>query len=396
MLIGLVGKPSVGKSTIFKALTMAEVEIAPYPFTTIKPNRGFGYIRIDCIDKEFGMQCTPRVGYCKNGIRFVPVELLDVPGLIEGAHEGQGMGNQFLDSLRMADCFVHVVDISGSTDIKGNPSKAGTNDPGNDIRMLDRELDMWYFGILEKNWEKFVRSVKASKIHPAREIAKQFSGIGVKEEDVKEIMKNLILEEDLTKWNEERLKLFARQLRINTKPMIIAANKVDVPGALEILERVSNEFPEYSFISCSAESELALKEAAKKNLIDYVPGSKTFKIIDESKLNEQQLKALKFIHNILERFGSTGCEEIINTAVFKLLKYKAVFPGGEKMMDSEGRIMPDCFLLPEKTTALDFAYKLHTDLGKGFIKAIDIRTKKTIAKDQILENRSVVQIVSSK
>jgi len=99
MLIGLIGKPSVGKSTFFKAMTLAEVEIANYPFTTISSNRGAGHVKIECIDKEFNVQCEAREGYCLNHFRFVPVELIDVAGLIEGSHKGLGRGNEFLDDI---------------------------------------------------------------------------------------------------------------------------------------------------------------------------------------------------------------------------------------------------------------------------------------------------------
>ena len=114
MLIGVVGKPSTGKSTFFKAATLAEVETANYPFTTIKPNHAVGYVKIDCVDKEFEVQCNPRMGYCLNHKRFVPIDLLDVAGLVPGASEGAGMGNQFLDVLNQANALIHVIDVSGS------------------------------------------------------------------------------------------------------------------------------------------------------------------------------------------------------------------------------------------------------------------------------------------
>ena len=126
MIIGVVGKANVGKSTFFKAATLAEVEIGNYPFVTIKANSGVGYVKVKCVDQEFGVQCDPRKGYCKNGIRFVPVELIDVAGLVPGAHEGKGMGNQFLDDIRQADVLIHVIDGSGGTNEKGERYQCGT------------------------------------------------------------------------------------------------------------------------------------------------------------------------------------------------------------------------------------------------------------------------------
>ena len=87
---------------------------------------------------------------------------------------------------------------------------------------------------------------------------------------------------------------------------------------------------------------------------------------------------------------------LINAAVFDVLKYIAVFPGGvHRLADSEGRILPDCFLLPENSTALDFAYRLHTDFGDKFIRAIDVKTKQRIGADHVLKNGDVIKIVST-
>ena len=163
MLVGIVGKPNVGKSTFYKAATLAEAEIANYPFATIKPNEGVGYVRLPCADKDFNTQCNPRTGFCVNHFRFVPIQLLDVAGLVAGAHEGKGMGNQFLDDLRQADVLIHVIDVAGSTNDKGEPIVVGGHDPAVDVRFLEVELDMWYLGILKKGWEKFARTVTQEK-----------------------------------------------------------------------------------------------------------------------------------------------------------------------------------------------------------------------------------------
>jgi ribosome-binding ATPase len=398
MLVGVVGKPNVGKSTFFKAATLAEAEIANYPFATIKPNSGVGFVKVDCADKDFNKQCKPRTGYCIHHKRFVPIEMIDVAGLVPGAHEGKGMGNIFLDDLRQADVLVHVIDAAGTTNQKGETVNPGTNDPINDVRFLEVELDMWYLGILKKGWEKFARTVVQEKqeIHVA--LGKQLSGLHVTEVMVEDAINMLGLNKEKPQlWTEDNLKNLATTLRRKTKPMIIACNKMDIPQAEHNLERLKKEFPDYIFVACSAESELALREAAKANLIDYVPGSAEFRIKDETKLNEKQLNALQFIKNILAKFKSTGVQDVLDQAVFKLLGYMAIFPGGvSKLEDSEGRCMPDCFLLPAKSTALDFAYKLHTDLGNKFICAKDVRTKKTVGKEHLLKHLDVVEIVSGK
>lgn len=399
MIIGIVGKANVGKSTFFKSATLADVLIANYPFATIKPNEGVGFVRVDCVDKEFGKQCNPRTGYCVKGKRYVGVQLIDVAGLVPGAHEGKGMGNQFLDDLRQADVLVHVIDVAGTTNEKGEPQAPGSYDPAEDVKFLEVELDFWYLGILKKGWEKFARTVIQEKreIHIA--LGKQLSGLKVTEDLVKLTMEKLGLSKDHPdKWSEDELWNLAVALRKATKPMIVACNKIDIPIGQENFERLKKQFPDHKFVGCSAESELALKEASKSGLIEYYPGDKDFVIKDADRLNENQKRALEFIKvNVLHKFNGTGVQQVLDAAVFDLLGYIAIYPGGiNKLEDSEGRCLPDCFLMPGKTTALDFAFKLHTDFGKNFICAKDVKTKRTVGKEHALKHRDVLEIVAGK
>ncbi len=392
MIIGIVGKPNCGKSTFFKALTLAEVEIANYPFATIKPNHGVGFVKVDCPDKFFKVSCNPREGYCHNNERFVPVDVIDVAGLVPGAHEGKGMGNQFLSDLNQADALIHVIDVSGSTNEKGETVDKGFYDPANDIKFLEAELDHWYLGILKKGWEKFARQVQQTNSDITKALTKQLSGLGVDEEICKSVLRKLnFTEKPATEWAKEELLELATEFRKATKPLIIAANKIDV--SKDNFERLKKQFPELTIIPCSAESELALKEASKHKLIDYISGSTDFKIL--KKMTEQQENALNFIkNNVLE--NTTGVQKVINNAVFKILKYKAIFPGGvNNLADSDGNVLPDCFLMPPKATALDFAFRIHTDIGKAFVKAIDVKKKLPVAKDHMLESGDVVEIMTS-
>ncbi|MBS3127751.1 redox-regulated ATPase YchF, partial [Candidatus Woesearchaeota archaeon] len=379
--------------------TLAEAEIANYPFTTIKPNRGIGFVKIACVDQEFNKQCNPREGYCLQHKRFVPFEMLDVAGLVPGAHQGLGRGNAFLSDLNEADALIHVIDVSGSVNEKGEAVEPLSYDPGEDIRFLEVELDMWYFGILQKGWEKFARQVQQEKTKVSVALAKQLSGLRVDQVMIEKTLEELHLhQKDLTAWNEDDLKKIAGILRKKTKPMILACNKVDIPGAFANFERLQKTFPHYMMIACSAESELALKEAAKHGMIDYIPGEKDFVIKNESKLNEAQKKGLDFIKkNMLEKYNSTGVQHVLDTMVLEVLKYIAIYPGGiNNLVDSHGRVLPDCFLMPAKSTALDFAYRLHTDFGKKFIRAINVKTKMTIGRDHVLQHKDVVEIVSGK
>ena len=292
-----------------------------------------------------------------------------------------------------------MIDIAGATNEKGEIVPAGSYDPAEDVKFLEIELDQWYLGILKKGWEKFARTVVQEKqqIHIA--LAKQLSGLKVTEALVQESIDLLGFDKEKPQqWTEDQLLALAVRLRKATKPMIIACNKIDVSEAEKNFVRLQKQFSNETFVRCSAESELALKEAGKNGKIKYVAGDKDFQIPSESTLNDAQKKALQFIQsNILEKFGTTGVQEVLEKAVFEKLGYIAIYPGGaNKLEDKEGRPLPDCFLMPPKSTALDFAYKLHTDFGKNFIRAIDVKTKKAVGKEYLLKHRDVLEIVSGR
>ena len=397
MLIGLVGKPSSGKSTFFQALTAIPVERSSRPFTTIEPNTGVGYVEIECVDKDFKVQCNPRTGFCINSRRFVPVKTLDVAGLVPGAHEGKGLGNKFLDDLRQADILIHVVDASGGTNEIGESVPTGSHDPTLDVKFLEEELNFWIKGILDANWNKLVKeNIGINKKKVEEVMVGQFSGLGLKREAILKTLRQLKLEEKpLNEWTSEDRVAYTKILREIGKPIVIAANKCDIDAAQKNYERLKQAFPSYLVIACSAEAEIALKEAAKHKFIDYLPGDSDFKIIKE--LNEPQTKALDVLRAALKKNGSTGVQKVLNAAVFDYLHYIAVFPGGvSNLEDSEGRIIPDCYLLPPNSTALDFAFALHSDMGKGFIKAVDVKTKLPHGKEHLLKHRDILEIFFKK
>jgi ribosome-binding ATPase YchF (GTP1/OBG family) len=391
MLIGVVGKPSTGKSTFFQALTSVTVPRAAYPFTTIEPNHGVGYVEVECADKDFGVQCNPRTGFCENGRRFVPVELLDVAGLVPGAHEGKGLGNKFLDDLRAADVLIHIVDISGSTNEKGEKVSFGSYDPANDVRFLETELNYWIEGILKKNWKKLVRESKQNKKNEEI-IGAQFTGLGITKDVIVKVLNKMgIREKPLEEWSEEEIFALAKTAREIGKPIIIAANKCDLSNGLENFEKLKKEFPDYFIVACSAEAEITLKNAAKAGFIRYTPGDPDFEIVKD--LNEQQMKAMELLKEVTKKFNGTGVQKCLNSAVWDFLQYIAVFAGGaNKLMDDQGRVLPDVWLMKPGSTAIEFAAAIHTDFAKNFIKAIDARTKKAHGADYIVKHRDVLEI----
>ena len=392
--LGLVGKPNVGKSTLFNAMTEKNVDIANYPFTTINPNVGISYVTKPCPCRELNLKCNPQNSKCIDGIRHIPVEVIDVAGLVPEAHKGKGMGNKFLDDLRQADVLVLVVDASGKTDLEGNPTE--NHDPVEDVRFLLKELDMWIYGILSKNWDKLARRGQQQK-NIVKVIAEQLSGLNISEDQVKSAIDMLNLDENPLSWSEEDLLRLAGTLRKLSKPMIIAANKADHPDAMENIKRLKREFKDYIVIPTSAEIELALRRAERAGLIKYNREKNDFEIVSYS-LSETQIRALEYIRDYLKRFGSTGVQEILNRAYFDLLDMIVVYPVEDenRYSDKKGNVLPDSYLVKRGTTARDLAYMIHTEIGDKFIYAIDARRKRRVGADYQLEDGDIIKIVSAR
>lgn len=397
-LLGVVGKPNTGKSTFFSAATLALAEIANYPFTTIKPNRGVGYVRTRCVHTEFKVNDNPKNSMCIDGVRLIPVELIDVAGLVPGACEGRGLGNQFLDEICRADALIHVVDASGGTDSEGRICKLGEHDPVEDVRFLEREITMWIASILKKNWAKLTRASEAESRDLIVLLEERVSGLGIRRSQISEAARKTGLNvEKATAWSEEDFIAFVDALRRISKPMLIVANKVDLPTAGPNLERLRKL--DYTVVPCCAEAELALRRAAEHQLIQYKPGDNNFKIMQPEKLSQSQIRALETIREkILSLQGSTGVQEALNLAYFKLLKMVAVYSveDAEHLSDHNGRVLPDVYLVPYGITARQFAYLIHSDLGESFIYAINARDKKRIGEDAVLEDQDVISVVSAR
>jgi ribosome-binding ATPase YchF (GTP1/OBG family) len=395
MQLGIVGKPNVGKSTFFNAATKAHAEVANYPFTTIEANRGVMYIRKPCPCRDAHVTCTPHNSRCIDGIRFVPIEAIDVAGLVPDAHKGKGLGNKFLDDLRQAHALIHIVDASGSTDAEGNPCELGAHDPLSDIDFLEKEINYWLFGIIKKSWEIIARKCELENKKIEKMLSEQLTGLGIREEHITGAIRKINL--DITKpsqWKDEQIFKLTNYVRAISKPIIIAFNKCD--KAPENLMEKRKELTEYIVVPCSAESELALSNAAEKGIIAYTPGGNQFTLLKKEDITEKQLKALEYIRtHVLEKYGSTGVQRCIDEAV-RMLDLIVVYPVEDEhhLTDKEGRVLPDAHLIPRGSTAKDLAYKVHTDLGDHFIRGIDARTHRIIGADHQLKDGDIISIIA--
>lgn len=398
MIIGIVGKPNVGKSAFFRSLTLADAESGNFPFTTIDANSAIGYVKIDDPAVPYGQHSMPRDGYVLGDYRFVPNEIIDVAGLVPGASEGKGLGNKFLDDLRQAHALIHVIDLSGGTNEKGECVELNSYDPANDIKFLETELNQWFFKVISKHWHQIEKKVKMQDQKIEQALGSVVSGLNINENQIMTALHEL----NINKTNmSENLFELSKKLREITKPIIIAANKCDVLMENDLwktkLEKLEKEFPNYKIIPVIAEYEFNLKKAAEAQIISYIPGEDEFQILNENSLNPNQKTGLGIIANHMKKLGGTGVQDALNYAVFDLLKIKPIFPGSEKsIMGKTQFVIPDCFLMEEKTTALDFAYRLHTDFGKHFIKAIDVKNKIMVGKDHKLKFGDVIEIISGK
>ena len=388
MKIGLVGKPNAGKSTFFTAATSATAQIGDYPFTTIDKNVGIAYVRKPCPSKELGLDPNPNNSLSVDGIRFIPIEVIDVAGLVPGAHEGKGMGNKFLDDLRQADVLIQIVDCSGTTDLEGNTVEGA--DPLDEIKFLEDELHHWIGEIVVRNWSRSARAVESGeKIENF--LSERLAGLKFTREQVILALRKAKISKPVMHWGSEEGLALAGHLQKIGKPIVIAANKADI-SSKDNIEKLDKA----SAIITAADYELALKNATKAGLITYNSGDSDFSLNDEGQLSDGQKKALQTIRQFLKKNGSTGVQDCIETAVLEKLDLIAVYPVEDEthFTDSQGRVLPDAYLVPRESTAHDLAYKVHTDIGDRFIRAIDCRSKRIIGKDYELQDGDIIKIVA--
>ncbi|RDJ30906.1 MAG: redox-regulated ATPase YchF [Crenarchaeota archaeon] len=396
--IGLIGKTNTGKTTFFNAATLSSEEVSSYPFTTKKPVSGIANAITLCVHPEFNVHDNPNNSKCVDGWRYIPIELIDLPGLIKDAWKGKGLGNQFLSIAAQSDALLHVVDASGGIDSTGQISEVGSGDPISDFADIEEELIMWYQKIFEGNRDKISKLVK-SETDLIDALTDLYRGIGVTKSHVKDTLRISELEEkEVDDFGIEDSKKFASHLRRISKPTLIVANKIDVEGADKNFARLRERYIDTITVPASGDSELSLRRAEQKGLIKYSPGSEQFDILQSDALNEKQTHALNLIKkDIMGEYMRTGVQFAINVAVFKLLKMNSIYPVADeqKLADRKGRILPDLILMKDGATIKDLAKEIHTDLPKGLLYAKDLRYNLRLPVTYQLRDRDVVSLVSA-
>ncbi|KAL3468020.1 P-loop containing nucleoside triphosphate hydrolase protein [Aspergillus heterothallicus] len=384
-LIGLVGKPSSGKSTTLNSLTDASSKVGNFPFTTIDPQRAIGYLQIECACQRFGVsdKCKPNYGGCSNGKRSVPIELLDVAGLVPGAHQGRGLGNKFLDDLRQADALIHVVDVSGTTDAEGKATRG--YDPSQDIEWLRSEIVRWVQGNLMQKWGSVKRRHMAIKATAVETLQTQFSGYGSTPSTVARCLDRIGLKEPLEEWSDDTIEKVVQSFIDEKFPTVFALNKIDHPDADKNISKIAKMQDPQSIVLCSAISEVFLRRLAKQGYIKYTEGSEFVDTREDliadgdpdgGGLKEMDEKLQNRVENlkdmVLYRFGSTGVVQCLSRAA-EILGLVPVFPVKNLHTFAAGAgtaAFRDCVLVKKNSTVGDVARMVMGDIPISYIEGV--------------------------
>ena len=396
--IGLIGKTNAGKTTFFNAATLLTAEVSTYPFTTKKPKMGQANAKAICVCKELGVNDSPRNSTCIDGSRFIPIQLIDLPGLIKGSWEGKGLGTQFLSVASQADALIHIADASGSVDAEGKLTKPGMGNPVADVYDIEEEIVRWYAKSIDKTLRKIKKPSK--KGSPVDQLfAQDLAGMKITATHIAHALSATSLtDKDLGKWSREDVWSFAKSVREISKPTLILANKMDIALGEKNYEKLIKEFGQAFVIAASSDAELALRRAEQSGFVEYVPGEEIFKVKDRSKLTAEQRNALTYVEQrVFSKWIRTGVQFALNTCVFKLLGMNVVYPveDADKFSDRKGSVLPDAFLVPYNASVSDLAAQIHSELARTMIYAVDARTKIRLPTDYKLKDRDVVNIVAA-
>ncbi|KAK4546853.1 hypothetical protein LTR36_001585 [Oleoguttula mirabilis] len=340
-------------------------------------------------DPLIGLVGKPSSG--KSGIRSVPIELLDVAGLVPGAHQGKGLGNKFLDDLRHADALIHVVDVSGTTDAEGKATRG--YDPSVDIVWLRSEIVNWILGNLMQKWGGLKRRHIAIKATAVETLQNQFSGYGSNSAIVARTLDKMQLKQPLQDWTDDTIASVVNHFVDEKFPTVIALNKIDHADSDKNVAKIAKMEKPERLVLCSAISEVFLRRLVKQGFVRYIPGSEFVDTRDDlieqgeadgGGLKEMDEKLKQRIENlkdmVLYRFGSTGVNQVL-TRASELLGLVPVFPvrnigtfgGGEAGGGGGGEkaaVFRDCVLVKKRSTVGDVYRKVMGDAPLAYVETV--------------------------
>ncbi len=399
--IALIGKTNAGKTTIFDTATGINAPIGNYSFTTKEPIVGITYVTSPCVHKEFGVNDNPINSKCIAGWRYIPIELMDMPGLIKGASGGRGLGTKFLAVAATSDAFLHVVDASGSIDEEGKIAEPGSGNPLLDYEEIEGEIIQWYKGILENNMEKIIKKIDESKTEMGafNAIYEVLAGIKVTKDHIMQALNEIGKSPfDIKSMNDQEMWSLASKIREISKPTLVMANKMDVVTSEKGFRDLKETLKDKIVVPVSGNYELILKKGVERKALEYNAAEENYIVKDAGLLRPEEKKALDFVNKFsMKEIMRTGIQFAINVATFKLLRMNVVYPVADinKLSDKKGHVLPDAMLVPDGTTVKDLAAQIHTDLAKGLLYAVDARTGLRLPPTYKVKDRDVINIVSA-
>jgi ribosome-binding ATPase YchF (GTP1/OBG family) len=329
--------------------------------------------------------CDPKNSKCIGGVRLVPVNIVDVPGLVPDAYKGKGLGNKFLDSIREADALIQVVDASGRTDLHGNA--CDFSPPLEEVEFLKNEMAMWLAEIMMR------KDHKAQ--HGLKEIASSLSGLKISEQMVSHAAQECGLDVSTGLPDDEGTRRIARAIIERRMPLAVACNKMDAPGARRNFDAVKASLGEGAFPT-SAAVELALRKAEEKGMIRYAPGATSFEVTGSP--DARQAEALEKMKAFLAQNSGSGVQQAIDWTVYQKLRGMIVYPVEDehKCSNHKGEVLPDAFLVPKGTTAVQLARMVHTELAQKFVGAFDVKKRIRVGAEHQLNDGDVIKIAASR